>query len=147
MTIRLFEDEVGSLKKACKHGAYEYSNLSKSFRTFTNSHFQVVTRQERYGVYIVRQRDTQEVLYIGKSGSIDSQGHFKGQDIPKRLKNAKEDNVSPDKWFRGLLQEEGLLVINYIFLSTSRSPAFVEVSLLQAYLNEYHRLPYRNKSL
>ena len=147
MTVVLFEDEIASLEKTCKHGAYEYSNPSESFRTCTTSHFKGATWQKRYGVYIVRQRDTQEILYIGKSGTIDSEGRFKGQDIPKRLKNVKEGNVSSDKWFQDLLQEKGPLVIEYILLSTSRSPAFVEAALLQAYLNEYHRLPYRNKSL
>jgi len=77
-----FEDEIASLKKTCEHGSYEYGNPPESFRTCTTLHFRSVKRQERYGVYVVRQRETREVLYIGKSGTIDSQGQFKGQDIP-----------------------------------------------------------------
>lgn len=142
-----FEDEIASLKKTCEHGSYEYSNPSDSFRTCTNLHFRELRQQERYGIYVVRQRDTQEVLYIGKSGTINSQGQFKGQDIPGRLKNVKGGNASADKWFRDFLQEKGPLVIEYVFLSTSKSPAFVEAALLQAYLNEHHHLPYKNKSL
>lgn len=147
ITVGLFEDEIALLKKTCEHGFYEYSNSSESFRTCTTSHFRRVKQKERHGIYVVCQRDTQEVLYIGKSGTIDSQGQFKGQDIPKRLKNVKEGHASANKWFRDLLQERGALVIEYIFLPTSKSPAFVEAALLKAYLNEHHRLPYKNKSL
>ena len=147
ITVGPFEDEIALLKKTCEYGSYEYINPSDSFRACTTSHFRGVRRQEKYGVYVVRQRDTQEVLYVGKGGTIDSQGQFKGQDIPGRLKNVKEGDISADKWFRDLLQEKGPLVIEYVFLSTSKSPAFVEAALLQAYLNEHHRLPYKNKSL
>lgn len=147
ITVGPFEDEIALLKKTCECGSYEYINPSDSFRTCTTSHFREVRRQEKYGVYVVRQRDTREVLYIGKSGTIDSQGQFKGQDILGRLKNVKEGNISADKWFRDLLQVKGPLVIEYVFLSTSKSPAFVETALLQAYLNEHHCLPYKNKEL
>ena len=147
INVGSYEDEIDLLKNTYKHDSYEYRNPSDSFKTCTSSHFKGVTRQERYGVYIVRHRDTQEVLYIGKGGTIDSQGKFKKQNIPTRLKNVKEGNISADKWFRNLLQEKGSLIIEYIFLSTSKSPAFVEAALLQAYLNEYHRLPYKNNLL
>ena len=147
ITVGSFEDEIALLKKTCEYGSYEYSNPSDSFRSCTTLHFRGVRRQERYGVYVVRQRDNQEVLYIGKSGTIDSQGRFKGQDIPERLKNVKGGDVSADKWFRDLLREKGPLVIEYVFLSISKSPALVEAALLQAYLNEHHGLPYKNKSL
>ena len=140
------EEELALLRKICEHGFYEYSNPLDSFRACTTLYFRGVKRQERYGVYVVRQRDTKEILYIGKSGTIDSQGQFKGQDIPERLKNVKAGDVSADKWFRELLQEKGPLTIEYIFLSKSKSPAFVETVLLQSYLNAHYRLPYRNKS-
>lgn len=143
-----FENKLSDLKKKYEHGSFEYNDPSTNFRTIVTSHFRGISRKKkRYGIYIVRQKNTPEVLYIGKSGTIDSQGQFKGQDIPGRLKNVKGGNISADKWFRDLLQEKGPLVIEYIFLSTSKSPAFVEAFLLQAYLNERHNLPYKNKSL
>ena len=141
------EEEVALLRKICEHGFYEYSNPSDSFKTCTALYFRGVKRQERYGIYVVRRGDTGEILYIGKSGTIDSQGQFKGQDIPQRLKNVKERDVSADKWFQELVQEKGQLVIEYFFLSKSKSPALVEAALLQAYLNEHDRLPYKNKTL
>lgn len=145
--VGLFEDEIELLKETCQYGSYVYRNPSDSFRICTNSHFKRVARQEKYGVYIVRKLCTKEVLYIGKGGTIGSQGKFKEQDIPNRLRNVKGNNVSADKWFRNLLQEKGPLKIEYIFLTASKSPAFVETALLQAYLNEHHCLPYINKSL
>lgn len=147
VTITSFEDEIASLRETMTYGSYEYSNISEKFTDCTTLFFKRVRGKKRYGMYIVRQRDTKEVLYVGKSGTINSRGHFKGQDIPGRLKNVKEGDVSANKWFRGLLQEKGPLIIEYIFLSKSESPALVEVALLQAYLNEHHCLPYRNKSL
>jgi hypothetical protein len=147
INVSPFEDEIDLLKKTYEHGSYEYKNPSDSFKACTNSHFNGVKRKERYGVYVVRHRDTQEVLYIGKGGTIDFQGKFKRQNILKRLRNVKEGNISADIWFRNLLQEKGPLIIEYIFLLTSKSPALIEAALLQAYLNEYHCLPYKNKSL
>jgi len=131
ITVSLLEEEIAQFKKTCQHGLYEYSAPSESFRERTTSHFRQIKRQEKYGIYVVRQRDTREVLYIGKSGTIDSQGQFKGQDIPGRLKNVKGD-VPANKWFRYLVQEKGPIVIEYIFLSKPKSPAFVEAVLLHS---------------
>lgn len=141
-----FEDEIALLKGSCEHGCYEYSNPSENFRACTTSHFRVVKRREKYGVYLFRQKNTREVLYIGKGGTIDAQGQFKPQDLPKRLKNTK-GSIPANKWVRDLLQQKGPLIIEYIYLSKSKSPAFVEAALLQAYLNEHNRLPYKNSEL
>lgn len=144
-----FESELSELKKEYEHGSFEYSNPSANFTTVVTSHFRGISRKkERYGIYIVRQKNSMEVLYIGKSGSIDSEGHFKeGQDIPGRLKNVKDSKIPANDWFRGLCKEKGALLFEYIFLPISESPTFAEAALLQAYLNEHHYLPYKNRSL
>ena len=147
VTLGSLKNEMESLKKAHGCGSYEYSDPSEKFTYCTTSHFREVKQKEKYGIYMISQHDTQEVLYIGKGGTIDSWGRFKKQDIPERLKAPKGGNIPADKWFRDLLQEKGPLLIEYVFLPRSKSPAFVEAVLLQAYLNEHHRLPYRNKSL
>ena len=146
--VGAFEDEINSLKNTHEHGCYGYIVQSKNFTACTRSHFNEVLRQEKFGVYIVRQRDTQEVLYIGKNGTVDSYGEYKKQtqDIPGRLTNTR-GTFNPNVWFRNLLQEKGALKIEYIFLPTSKSPSFVEKALLQAYLNEFNHLPYKNKEL
>ena len=88
-----FEDEVTWLKKNYEHGSYEYTDPSQSFNTCTSSHFESVEQRERYGVYVVRQKDTKEVLYVGKGGTIYPDGSFSVQDVPGRLRNKKNGNI------------------------------------------------------
>ena len=147
IVIEPFEDEMASLKEAHEHGSFEYANPLRTFSSCVRLHFSRTKRLEKYGVYVVRQRSIGEVLYIGKGGTIDPEGKFREQDIPDRLTNVKAHDISANRWFANLCQEKGPLLIEYVFLSTSKSPALVEATLLQAYLNEHHRLPYKNKSL
>ena len=147
IAIEPFKQEIASLKKTHDHGSFEYADCLASFHSCLALHFRNVSRLEKYGVYVVRQRDTGEVLYIGKGGTIDSEGLFKGQDVQGRLANVKGGDISANKWFADLCQAKGPLVIEYVFLPTSKSPALVEAVLLQAYLNEHHKLPYKNKEL
>ena len=148
INIGALEDEINALKSAHEHNFYEYKDSRESFITCTKSHFNRIVRDKKYGAYLVRQLDTQKILYIGKSGTIDSQGKFKKQvqDIPRRLINIR-GNIPANVWFKNVLQEKGPLKIEYIFLPTSKSPSFVEKALLQAHLNEYSRLPYKNNEL
>jgi hypothetical protein len=142
-----FEVEISNLNKVCEHGSLEYIDSNTSFTSVVTSHFQNIQRNNWHGIYVVRQKTSGEVLYIGKSGTIDRNGGFKGQDIPRRLKNVKNNDVPANEWFRRLFEEKGQLVIEYVFLSaTPQSPTFVESLLLQAYFNEHNFLPYRNNS-
>jgi len=142
-----FEDELSKLKEKHEDGFFEYNGPPTIFTTKVTEHFRDMSwKKERYGIYIVRQKNTQEILYIGKGGTIDSEGRFKGQDIPGRLKNVKDSNRRANDWFCDLFKEKGALRVEYIFLPISESPAFVEAALLQVYLNEHHYLPYKNKS-
>jgi hypothetical protein len=144
MTTHQFDEEWELLKKNHEHSSFEYNVSSKSVRETITSHFQNSQRREKHGVYVIRQQSTHEVLYIGKSGTINRQGRFKDQDIPGRLKNTK-DKLSAKEWFGSLVQKKGALVIEYVFLAPSpKSPALVEAMLLQAYLNENGCLPLRN---
>jgi len=146
MSLSQFEEEWDSLKKSGEHGTFDYSDSSASVRAIIKSHFDSSQRLKKYGVYVVRQQTTSEVLYVGKSGTIDRRGNFKGQDIPARMQNVKGE-VTSSQWFKSLVKEKGPLVIEYVLLETvPKSPAFVEASLIQAYLNEHGCLPYRNKA-
>jgi hypothetical protein len=147
IAIEPFEDEMASLKKTHEYGSFEYANPLSTFSSCVRSHFSRIERLGKHGVYVVHQRSTGEVLYIGKGGTIDPEGKFRKQDIPDRLTNVKAHDMSANRWFANLCQEKGPLIIEYVFLPTSKSPALVEATFLQAYLNEYHRLPCRNKEL
>jgi hypothetical protein len=60
----------------------------------------------------VRQRDSKEILYIGKSGTIDSDGDFKGQDISERLMNVREkESKNADDWFGDIVKEGAIITI------------------------------------
>ena len=140
------EKEINSLKNTYFHGRYEYHDPSDSFRICTLSHFDSISFPEKYGVYIIRNKGTNEIVYIGKSGTITREGKYKGQNMVGRLTNTRGDTPS-NRWFSNLCIEIGSIIVEYIFLPTSKSPAFVESTLLQAYLNEHHCLPLKNKSL
>jgi len=147
IAIRTIEKELSELKKANEHGSFVYASSSETFSSVCKKHFGQIKRIDKHGVYIVRQKSTNHVLYIGKSGTINNQGVFEKQDIPERLANIK-GRISSNEWFKILLSEKGVVVIEYLFLNkTPISPAVVESVLLQAYLNEYGRLPYRNNEL
>ena len=147
IAIGTFEDELYNIKKVCEHGSFEYSNPNFPFRSTVTSHFKNVQRKDKHGIYIIRQKSTGDVLYIGKGGTLDQDGNFKSQDIPGRLKNLKNSDTSANEWFKSLFEEKGPLVIEYIFLPTKPiSPTFIESLLLQAYYNEHKSLPCRNNS-
>jgi hypothetical protein len=145
--IRTIEEELSDLKKANEHGSFVYASSSDTFSSICNCHFRQIKRIDKHGVYIIRQKSTNQVLYIGKGGTINNQGVFERQDIPGRLRNIKS-KISSNEWFKKLLLEKGVLIIEYLFLNKSPiSPAVVETVLLQAYFNQYGKLPYRNNEL
>ena len=123
-----------------------YENSSKKFTEIVKSHFKNIKQKGKYGVYIVRQKGTNEVLYIGKAGTINQKGEFKKQDLIGRLTNIKRDFPS-NIWFGNLFKAKGPLIVEYIFLPKTESPGYVEKLLLQLYLNDYGRLPCKNKEL
>jgi hypothetical protein len=145
LDIGRFEEEWQSLTKRYRHGSFSF-DPSSSARIIIAAEFRRV-RSPTYGVYVIRQGTTREVLYVGKGGTIDKAGNFKAQDIPGRLANVKGGDLSADEWFGSLAKEKGPLIIEYVLLASKpESPAFVEACLLQAYINEQGSLPYRNNA-
>lgn len=141
-----FDDELKELKTQCEHDSFVYDSSTRSFSQVCREHFWQNGWEEKCGIYIVRQQSTNRVLYIGKSGTITSSGVFKGQNLLRRLKNVRGNDISADNWFGSLLQEMGSLKVECLFLTEKPiSPILAESILLQAYLNEYGKLPVRNK--
>lgn len=133
-------------KREFRHGSFTYTDSSAVFRQQVAEHFGDAIGSI-YGVYLIRRRHDRTILYIGKAGTIGRDGQFKGQDIPGRLRNVRDGDIGADQWFRQLLLEAGPVAIEYIVLVLPVAPAYVEASLLQAYLVEYGRLPLRNSVL
>ena len=146
ITIGDFDDEFNSLKAIYPHASYEYDG-SQSFTSRTTAHFAASGSRDKYGVYVIRQKSSGEIRYIGKGGTLNASGQFRGQDVPGRLKNVKGNDIPADRWFADLLAENGPLSIEYLLLqATPASPALVESLLLQAYLNTHCRLPQKNNA-
>jgi hypothetical protein len=138
------DKKLEELNKSNYRGFFEYISSTSSFSSISSSHFKNLAIKRKYGIYVVRLQSNREVLYVGKSGSLDKQGRYKDQDIPSRLNNTK-GKMSANEWFARIVNEKGPLIIEYIFLEPSpESPALVEAILLQAYLNENGCLPYLN---
>ncbi len=101
--VEAFEKEMKSLRKLVgdkRYGHFDY-NGEKSFRKVVNTHFSSVRGERKYGVYIVKYQEKNEVIYIGKGGSIEEDGHFGKQDIPERLINTRYGNKSANVTFLG----------------------------------------------
>ena len=77
--VETFEEELNVLNKSYEHGSFEYGNTNILFRSVVESHFHNVQRIDKHGIYIIRQKSTRRVLFIGKSGIINKQGNFKGK--------------------------------------------------------------------
>lgn len=141
-----FERLLHRLKENFRFGSFVYEDHTTRFRGAVSAHFGN-GGGKIYGIYIIRKRDTKEVLYIGKGGTLDGQGKFKGQDMPGRLQNVRGNDIGADRWFRELVQERGALLVEYLVLEAPIAPAYIEASLLQAYLAEHKSLPPKNSSL
>lgn len=149
MSTNQFDDQWNALIAGRQHDSFDYAGSSEPFDQVVTEHFRARAPHTSFGVYVVRQQSSNEVLYVGMSGFINNQGQFKGkQDIPDRLKNVKTNDVPANVWFGSLVQERGSLSVQYLLLdNTPISPSLAEATLLQAYLNENGRLPNRNKEL
>lgn len=138
----LFETELNNIKKSACCGEFS-PKAGVLFRESVDSNFN--KKKLNYGVYIVRKKCTREVLYIGKSGTIDSEGNLKKQDIPARLKNVRK-REKKDISFNNVFDKYGPVVIEYIILTEKNQlPTYVESLLLQAYFNEHGTIPRENK--
>jgi len=138
------EQIIERLRAISQHGCIEYAG-EHDFRHTVLKHF--TCGRAVYGVYVVRAAKSNEVIYVGKAGTIGREGRFKEQDIPTRLTNRQGKNMSRKEWFQGLVKHHGRLKIEYLELPAKLSPAFVEAYLLQAYFNDHRRLPEQNGSL
>jgi hypothetical protein len=134
-----------------RHGTFQYTE--GEFNQVVQGHFKKIPKP-RTGVYIVRLLSgAKEVLYVGKAGSIGTDGTMRNQDIPGRLINerAKDPEGRPiyfQEWLSCVLTPEELpmnIEIEYILLPTARfCPGYAEAFLLQAYLREHGNLPRKN---
>jgi hypothetical protein len=144
ITFETIESILDKWRTEFRNGYFIYADPLASFRATAAAHF---GNGPLHGVYVIRQRDTREILYIGKGGTIDREGQFKRQDLLGRLQNVRNKDVSADEWFRNLVHKKGPLLVEYLILELPVAPAYVEATLLQSYFAEHRCLPPKNNSL
>ena len=98
-----------------------------------------------YGVYkIYANSKDGELLYIGKSGTIQCDGSCKSQNLRKRLNN-KQRNMKRESFFIQKLNENPSikeLFIEYKIINEKKDlPSYYEAKLLQEYYQQHARLP------
>lgn len=103
-----------------------------------------------YGVYCIRAGSPHgELLYVGKGGSIQSDGQYRRQNLRQRLTN-RQNGVSRQCYFTDKLRSEpalgSLLIEWYIVDEHKVLPGFCESLLLQHHYALHHRLPRWNRT-
>ncbi|UBM62790.1 hypothetical protein LA303_02135 [Candidatus Sulfidibacterium hydrothermale] len=90
-----------------------------------------------------------DLVYIGKSGTMEQNGHFKNQLLKKRLNN-KQENMRREDFFLKKIEEENIDALDiYWFVTFDKQnhdlPAYVEGLLMQRYFEVHGKLPEWNK--
>lgn len=93
------------------------------------------------GVYIICYPED-EIVYIGKAGTVNQDGTFKKQGLRRRLTN-QHHGIRREDYFKTKIEEDGIehIVIRWYELESGVIPGYVEGLLIQVYFNEYGLLP------
>lgn len=86
-----------------------------------------------------------DLVYIGKSGTINSNGTFKNQGLKNRLNNIQKE-MKRQEFFENKIREEEIDALDiYWFVTFDNKnkdlPGFVEGLLFQKFFDIYQRLP------
>ena len=92
-----------------------------------------------------------ELVYIGKSGSIEQSGEFKKQGLRGRLNNKQEKDIKRQDFFDVKCETENIDAIDvYWFVTFDKVhhdlPGYVEGLLLQRFFDVHECLPVWNRS-
>lgn len=104
----------------------------------------------KYGAYIIFD-PSGEVMYIGKSGTVNRDGRFDDQGVRERL-SKRQDHEPRQVYFNNRMEELGLanLEIRWFITHDGKHgilPAKAEADLMQAYFDDHGCLPPWNKSI
>lgn len=100
--------------------------------------------------YIIRLANNKvDLVYIGKSGTINQSGEFKDQLLNRRINN-KQDGMKRQKHFEQKMSEENIEGLDiYWFVTMDKNnndlPGYIEGLLLQRYFEMHGKLPPWNK--
>jgi hypothetical protein len=104
-----------------------------------------------YIIYAKTETEGKEIIYIGKSGTMNTKGEFSDQMLLGRLK-AKQDKISREKYYKNLIKEYNFRSLFFQwFVSFDENnkilPAKLECDLIQVYYDENKKLPLLNKKI
>ncbi|MEO9147378.1 MAG: hypothetical protein ABI237_17650 [Ginsengibacter sp.] len=100
--------------------------------------------------YIIRLSNNKiDVVYIGKSGTINQNGKFKDQLLKGRINN-KQDGTKRQQYFEQKIAEENIDGLDiYWFVTMDKTnhdlPGYVEGLLMQQFFDLHERLPLWNR--
>jgi len=131
-----------------ERGSFEYTGGDNNWNRLVNS---VVTKKQK-GVYCMKVGD--EIVYIGKGGSVYQDGSWGGQGLQRRLinrrgKDADGNSMSTKVWINNWLSDMGKTELTVCWAVTFEDdpngikdiPAYVEAKLLQKFFDVNNKLP------
>lgn len=105
------------------------------------------------GIYVIYRlaRGRVELVYIGKSGTVEQNGDFKKQLLNSRLNN-KQEGISRQQYFEQKIKEQNIDALDIYWYATFDEkhqdlPAYVEGLILQRFFDVHGRLPEWNKEM
>lgn len=102
-----------------------------------------------YGVYKIYANSIEgELLYIGKGGTVHTNGDFGKQQLRKRLNQIQENMRREDFFIKKINEDKQLkaLYIEWFIIDEKRFlPAYYEAALIQDYYSKHSKLPKWNK--
>ena len=109
-----------------------------------------------HGVYLITDRNSKTILYVGMSGQIKKLSNGKydncGYDIRKRLVSSRGrvngKDISSSDYFQSKMKKNNIMSITITILKTNnkRSPTYLESNILQLIYSETESLPEWNNS-
>jgi hypothetical protein len=144
---------MNSFEKLLEDYAIRYRNgcfIYRSGDTIEN-----VTKRNKcpneYGVYLIYgiKNESEEVIYIGASGTVQQNRCFCEQGICKRISAPRKNYKSADEYYRKILQNNEYSCLKFKWFVTFDNsnkilPKFAEAELIQCYYNENGCLPKEN---
>ena len=93
------------------------------------------------GVYIIY-NSKNEIVYIGKAGTVNQDGTFKKQGLRKRLTN-QHHGIQREDYFISKIADEKIdyIDIKWYELTSGVIPGYIEGMLIQEYFNIHKKLP------
>jgi len=132
-----------------EHGVFYLNKGEKIEKVLAENHV-----PNQYGVYIIYSvRGNQEdIVYIGKAGTMTNDGTFKSQGIKNRLKAVGANNISRGIYFQNIIEEFSFDKLKFVWIITfdehiKEIPGYSEIRLIQSYYNHHNKLPLLNKGI